>query len=70
MTTAAPWSGGRTETILDINLIEGATRRQMDLLTNQYAVSFDPPDRVAPGGSVRIAVRRNGVKIFTAPWLG
>jgi hypothetical protein len=70
MTTAAPWSGGRTETILDINLIEGATRRQMDLLTNQYAITFDPPDRVAPGGSVRIAVRRNGAKIFTAPWLG
>lgn len=69
MTTAAPWSGGRTETILDINLIEGATRRQMDLLTSEYAVNFDPPDRVAPGGSVRIAVRRNGVKIFTAPWL-
>jgi hypothetical protein len=70
MTTAAPWSGGRTETILDINVIEEATRRQMDLLTNQYAVSFDLPDRVAPGGSVRIAVRRNGVKIFTAPWFG
>lgn len=70
MTSAAPWSGGRTETILDINLIEDATRRQMDLLTNQYAVSFDAPDRIAPGGSVRIAVRRNGVKIFAAPWLG
>jgi hypothetical protein len=70
MTTAGPWSGGRTETILDINLIEAATRRQMDLLTNEYAVSFDLPDRVAPGGSVRIAVRRNGVKILTAPWLG
>jgi hypothetical protein len=70
MTTAAPWSGGRTETILDINLIEAATRRQMDLLTNQYAVTFDPPDKIAPGGSVRIAVRRNGVKILTAPWLG
>jgi hypothetical protein len=70
MTTAAPWSGGRTETILDINLIEGATRRQMDLLTNQYAISFDAPDRIAPGGSVRIAVRRSGVKIFAAPWLG
>ena len=69
MTTAAPWSGGRTETILDINLIEAATRRQMDLLTNQYALSFDAPDHIAPGGSVRIAVRRNGVKIFTAPWL-
>jgi len=68
MTTAGPWSGGRTETILDINLIEDATRRQMDLLTNQYGVSFDAPDRIAPGGSVRIAVRRNGVKIFTAPW--
>jgi hypothetical protein len=70
MTTAAPWSGGRTEKILDINLIEEATRRQMELLTNQYALSFDPPDRIAPGGSVRIAVRRNGVKIFAAPWLG
>jgi len=69
MTTAAPWSGGRNETILDINLIEEATRRQMDLLTNQYAVSFDEPDRIAPGGSIRIAVRRNGVKIFSAPWL-
>jgi hypothetical protein len=70
MTTAAPWSGGRTETILDINLIEEATRRQMDLLTNEYAVSFETPDRVAPGGSVRIAVRRNGVKILAPPWLG
>jgi hypothetical protein len=68
MTTAAPWSGGRAETILDINLIEAATRRQMSLITSQYAVSFDPPDRVTPGGNVRIAVRRNGVKIFTAPW--
>jgi hypothetical protein len=69
MTTAAPWSGGRTESILDINLIEDATRRQMDLLTNQYAISFDAPDRIAPGGSIRIAVRRSGVKIFTPPWM-
>jgi hypothetical protein len=69
MTTAAPWSGGRTETILDINLIEAATRRQMDLLTNQYQISFEAPDRIAPGGSVRIAVRRNGVKILAPPWL-
>lgn len=69
MKTAASWSGGRTETILDMNLLESATRRQMDLLTNEYAVSFDAPDRVAPGGTLRIAVRRNGVKILAAPWL-
>lgn len=68
LTFISPWSGGRTEQILDVNLIEGATRRQMNLLTNEYTVSFEPPDKISPNGNLRIAVRRAGVTILSPPW--
>jgi hypothetical protein len=68
LTMISPWTGGRTEQILDINLIEAATRRQMNLLANEYTISFEPPDRISPNGSLRIAVRRAGVRILSPPW--
>jgi hypothetical protein len=57
LTIISPWSVGRTEQILDINLIEAATRRQMNLLTNEYTISFEPPDQISSNGSLGIAVR-------------
>ena len=68
LTMISPWSGGRTEQILDINLIEAATRRQMNLLANEYTITFEPPDRISANGSLRIAVRRAGVTILSPPW--
>lgn len=64
--TVAPETGGRASVIADTSALEGTMSAIAQLIAHQYAVTYESSGTVSPNATLRVGVRRDGVRVYAA----